>query len=136
MTAAQAERWLVLLMRLTGIAMLLALVGVAMPAKWMAATHEWLGMGIFPEAPIVVYLARSLAAFYAFMGGLFLIFAREPQRYGLLIRYTAWVAALGGVGVTALDFHLGLPLLWSLGEGPPTILLGLALLFLERKARG
>ena len=36
----------------------------------MAACHEAMGLGPFPDAPIVEYLARSVSAYYAMLGGL------------------------------------------------------------------
>jgi hypothetical protein len=38
----------------------------------MAATHAWLGMGDFPRAPLVDYLARSASLMYAQHGAVFL----------------------------------------------------------------
>ena len=36
--------------------------------SWIAASHEWLGMGDYPDRPIVDYLARSLSLFYGLVG--------------------------------------------------------------------
>jgi len=34
-----------------------AIALVMMPGSWMAAVHEWLGMGVLPDKPVVEYLA-------------------------------------------------------------------------------
>jgi hypothetical protein len=43
---------------------------VAAPYSWMNAIHQWLGLGVLPDAPVAGYLARSTSAFYAMLGGL------------------------------------------------------------------
>ena len=72
----------------------------------MVATHERLGLGAFPDPPITIYLARSLSAFYAIVGGLLLLFF--------------------------IDRSAGLPPMWSLGEGPFVAVLGLVMSWLVR----
>lgn len=42
------------------------------------------------------------------------------------------VAALGAI-LTNLDFSIGLPVDWSRGEGPPTILVGVGFIWLARR---
>ncbi len=37
--------------------------------------------------------------------------------------------------LTVVDYRAGLPIWWTLGEGPPVILTGVAMLYLLRKAR-
>ena len=55
-------------LRLVGLSAILAIVAVVMPFSWMAAAHEFLGMGEMPEGAIVDYLARSLSAVYVVLG--------------------------------------------------------------------
>ncbi len=57
------ERVLKLILQINGAVMATALVAVFLPQDWMAAIHQWLGLGKFPEGIIVDYLARSLSAF-------------------------------------------------------------------------
>ena len=64
----KSDKVLVILLRFGGVIALFALVAVFMPLSWMAATHRWLGLGEMPTGPVVEYLARSLSAFYAFLG--------------------------------------------------------------------
>ena len=49
---------LTLQLRLAGGILLLAFLAVFLPRGWMAAIHEWLGLGVFPQVPIVDYLTR------------------------------------------------------------------------------
>jgi hypothetical protein len=40
-----------------------------------------------------------------------------------------------GVALTAIDFAAGMPPMWSWSEGPPTVLVGAAYVWLARRAR-
>lgn len=131
----KAEKILVCLLRVFGGVTLLALVAVCMPSSWMAACHEWLGLGTFPDAPIVDYLARSLSAFYAIMGGLVLLISRDVRRYAAVITYVAVVCIVFGVTSLIIDIRLALPTWWIVGEGPFVAALGAVILILQTRAK-
>ena len=84
-------RWL---LRLFGIATLCAIPAIFMPRSWMDWCHRRIGLGPLPEGVIVDYLARSLSAFYAILGGILLICAHDIRRYSAIITYiaTGWTA--------------------------------------------
>ena len=131
MRAEQATSTLKLLLRVIGSSSLLALIFVAAPESWMAAIHAELGLGPLPEAPIVGYLARSTSAFYAIEGGLFWVLSFNPVRYRPVLRYLGVITALFGVVLFTVDWLEGLPLSWTLWEGPFVGLFGLAVLWLS-----
>ena len=58
------ERLLVVLLRIGGVVTSAAFLAVFLPVEWMAATHQWLGLGEFPRAPVVDYLAHEVAVMY------------------------------------------------------------------------
>jgi len=129
------ETWLRLVLRITGIVALPAIVAVFMPREWMAAIHAWLGLGQFPAGPIVEYLARGLSAFYAMLGGLVLLVSFDVRRHEQVIRYLAVVGLVFGVVIFAIDLLIGLPLFWTVGEGPATVALSAAILILQWRAK-
>jgi len=133
--AAVWERRLVLFLRILACVTGLALFAVFMPRHCMATTHEWLGVGKFPDGPIVEYLARSLSAFYAMHGGLMWLISTDPRRCAPLLTYVAWTTTVFGAGLLAIDSLAGLPLQWTAMEGPFVVVLGLVMLFLKTKAR-
>lgn len=112
--------------------MLLAFLAIFLPVEWMAATHRWLGLGHFPAVPIVDYLTRSLSALYAIHGGLLLVVSGNVRRYSVVVAYLAVVSILFGVAMVVIDLRAGMPLFWTLGEGPPLFAFGLLLLYLLR----
>ncbi len=112
--------------------MLLAIPTTFLPVDWMAAVHRWLGLGDFPATPIVDYLTRSLSLLYALHGGVLIAVAADVRRYAPVIVYVGAAHALFGMVILGVDLHAGLPLHWTLGEGPPITVLGLVLLWLAR----
>lgn len=129
-----AQRLLAWLLYIMGGMMTAAFVAVVMPTTWMAEIAMWLGVGPLPRTPLTEYLTRSLSAIYALFGLLTLYLARHAGRYLDLIVVVGWLTVALGVVLTALDFGIGMPPLWSWGEGPPTIVAGWAFVWLARRA--
>ena len=126
--------WIRVLLRLAGGFIVLAFLAMLMPARWMAATHRYLGMGELPQSPAVEYLARSISALYGFHGVLLLIIASDPARYRALVTYVAVMNVVFGLLILAIDLEAGMPALWTAFEGPPVAAFGLALGALNRRA--
>jgi len=132
----KAEVAVKLLLRVGGGTCLLAVVAVVMPSSWMAAVHERLGMGPLPEGAVVEYLARSLSAMYALLGGLMVLLAGDVRRYAGAITYVAAGHVLLAAVVTAAALTSGMPWYWAAGEGSSGAAFGAALLLLQARARG
>jgi len=125
------ERLFKLFLRILGTAALLALVAVVMPYSWMNATHQWLGMGQLPAEPIVGYLARSTSAFYALLGGLFWVASFDLHRHRMVLCYLGIVIVIFGAALFVIDLLGGMPLYWSLTEGPINVGFGVVILALS-----
>ena len=123
-----ANRTLTLLLRLGGGSMLFAVLFVVAPESWMTAIHAALDMGPLPTAPVVGYLARSTSAFYAMIGGLFLIVSFDLVRHRTVLIYLGWATTIFGVVLLGIDGVEGMPPWWTLSEGPFAILFGLVIL--------
>lgn len=124
------ERLLRILLRTGGVSMLLATFAIFMPVRWMAGTHVWLGLGEFPESPLVDYLTRSASLLYAWHGGLLLVLSSDIRRYRPVLLYLGLVTAIGGLILLGIDLHAGMPSFWTLAEGPPVALLGCLMVLL------
>ena len=130
-TAAKALSWLLIL--LGGVAML-AVVPMVMPTAWMEAVNDSIGLGPFHRSPLMEYLTRSLSALYALIGTLILYVGLNVRRYLPLIVIVGWLTVALGVALTGIDFAVGMPASWSWSEGPPTVVLGWAFVWLARRA--
>jgi hypothetical protein len=126
------EKLLILLLRLSAIVLLLAFPMILLPVEWMAVTHRWLGLGEFPASPLVDYLTRSISFLYGFHGGLLLLIASDVRRYRGLLVYVIAMGFAFGAAIIPIDLHAGLPLRWTLGEGPLIIITALVMGILLR----
>jgi len=126
-----------LFLRVLGSVALLAVFAVIMPHSWMNAIHQRLGMGQLPPEPIVGYLARSTSAFYALLGALLWVVSSDLVRHRPVLRFLGWAIILFGGMLLIVDFVEGMPLWWSLWEGPINMAFGAIILILSnRTARG
>ena len=130
-----SARLLVLLLRVAGVITVTAFLAILLPVEWMAVSHQWLGLGEFPRAPVVDYLARSTAALYGFHGVLILLVSTDPVKYHAIVTYIAVMNVLFGLIVLAIDLHAGMPAYWTFGEGPPIAAFGIVIAFLNSKGR-
>ena len=126
------ERALILLLRLTGALLVLAFFAMFLPTEWMATTHRWLGLGEFPRTPLVDYLTRSASALYCIQGGLMIVLASDVRRFAPVVVYVALADIAFGAAMVAIDLHAGMPLYWTVGEGPTILVVGLLTLWLAR----
>jgi hypothetical protein len=131
----KSDKVLVILLRyLLGIPGLFALVAVFMPLSWMDAAHRWLGLGEMPAGPVVEYLARSVSAFYALLGALFLVMASDLERYRPQVRFFGVAFVLLGIVFTGVDLLAGMPWWWTAFEGPSGLPFGALLYYLASPA--
>jgi hypothetical protein len=135
MTDHTRLRILKILLRIAGICTVAAFLTIPLPVDWMAATHESLGLGEFPRSAVVEYLARSIAGLYGFHGVLLLLISTDPVRYRPIVMYVAVLNVIFGSMLVAIDLHAGMPGWWTISEGPPIIVFGFILFFLNAASR-
>jgi len=126
------EKLLVLILRVSAVVLLAAFPMMLLPVEWMAATHRWLGLGEFPASPLMDYLTRSISFLYGFHGGLLLVVANNVRRYRGVVVYVVIMGLAFGASIITVDLHAGLPLRWTLVEGPSVLVLAATLGLLLR----
>ena len=132
-TENQSEKWLKIMLWLFGGPAAFAIFPFVMPRRWMAVVHQWLGMGVLPDKPIVEYLARSTSAFCAFYGFLLLFLASDVRRYSRVITFQAVaMIILPGAGAF-FGLRAGMPLWWMLGDAASCWLCCGTMLVLQRQ---
>ena len=121
------------ILRVIGFSGMLAIAAVMMPFSWMSSIHEKLGLGEMPAGPIVEYLACSLSAFYALLGVVFWYVSFRVAQYWSFIRLIALLLVFFGAVLWWIGLKTQMPMWWTLLEAPPTILVGLWILYLHRQ---
>ncbi len=114
--SATAERCLVVLLRLGGLVCAIALLAVVMPRAWHASIYAWLGLGTFPDAPIVEYLARGVSGVCGIYGVLLIWLARDVRRYASLIAMQAVLLMGVSLAATMALIDSGMPGWWLYGD--------------------
>ena len=127
------EKLLRLLLIGFGICCSIAVVPFLMPTSWMAACHQWLGLGDFPEAPIVEYLARLTSGLCAFLGLLALVLATNVRHYAAVIRLLAVSLATLEIINLLYGFSSGLPAWWIWSDAIGAGVFAIAVLYLQQK---
>ncbi len=124
------ERILIWLLRIGGVVMLTALGAVVMPYEWMNVIHQQQGLGQLPHVPIVGYLTRSVSAMYALHGALLLFIATDVRRYLPVLRFLAFAGIVFGTVMLGIDYFVGMPVPWMVGEGPSVVVFSAVILWL------
>lgn len=132
---SREERLLVLILRLDGAVLALAVFAVFLPTEWMDHAHRRLGLGSLPRAPVVEYLTRSLSALYAGLAPVFFYIANDVRKYMDLVVLTALLRGLLGVFLIGIDLDAGMPWFWTLAEGPSIIAISVAQYWLARRVQ-
>ena len=130
MRADKSEKILKWLLIILGGLAVTAVVPMVMPFAWMQGANDALGLAPLADTPLTQYLTRSLSAVYAMFGVLTIYIGLDVRRYRRLIVVIGWLTGLLGLALTGIDFAVGMPPSWSWGEGPPTILVAWAMIWL------
>ena len=128
-----AERQLIWFLRATATMFLCAAPAVVMPTAWMSEIHALLGLGVFPDAPLVQYMTRSMSLLYAVMGASYWFMSCDVQRYLPLLRFTIPCTLAFDVAVIALDVWIPMPITWIVGESIAIVAWTVALWWLVRR---
>ncbi|MBM3994389.1 MAG: hypothetical protein FJ303_09595 [Planctomycetes bacterium] len=104
-------------LRSTALVLLSATAAVFMPTAWMSTIHDWLGLGPFPDAPLVQYLTRSVSLLYAFAGAGYWFMSYDVRRYLPLLRFTIPCTVVFDIVIVAIDVWIEMPTAWIIGEG-------------------
>ena len=127
MNQPRTETFLRIVLRWEGTVSLLALGAVVMPFSWMDAAHQWLGLGRLPDQPVVGYLARSVSALYALVGGLLWALSFDLQRNRPTLCFLGVSIVIFGAMLFGIDWVAGLPVWWRFWEGPIVMIIGTAI---------
>lgn len=110
------DRTIVIALRAIGALDMLSFAAAVMPFEWMQWTHQALGLGVMPKAPIAEYLARSTSIFYAIHAATLFFLSMDVARYRPVIRFLALLALMHGLFLLWSDLKSGMPYWWVAAE--------------------
>ena len=123
------ERIQRVLLRLAGAFEILAFIAVVMPRSWMEISHEWLGLGLMPHGPVLMFLIRQASYTYGMHGISLWVLALNVKRFRPLIILNGIAYLLAAPAFWAIDYTSGMPLWWTFGDCIGCGVLGAALLW-------
>lgn len=123
-------QWILLL---SGVFLMSAFATTLLPVSWMASTHQWLGLGEFPNSPITIYLARSTSLLYGVHGLLMFYTGWSIETHWRWVTIFGWLHVLMGSSMVMIDWTSGMPAYWTAIEGPPVAILGVVILLLLKR---
>ena len=125
------KRLLVWLLRIAGAVEILAFVAVVMPRSWMEISHEWLGMGVMPEGPLVMFMIRQASYAYGMHGISMFVIASNVVRFRPLVILNGVSFLLAAPVFFLIDYTSGIPFWWTINDTVTCALFGIALLALS-----
>ena len=128
MNIDRLQAWL---LRLTGATEILAFISVVMPRSWMESAHSWLGLGIMPDGPLIMFMIRQASYAYGMHGVSLWLMATDVKRYQPLIIFNAVSFLIAGFLFPLIDYTTGMPLWWTFVDGFGCASFGVAVLILN-----
>jgi hypothetical protein len=120
------------LLRLAGLAEILAFIAVVMPRSWMEASHAWLGLGVMPVGTIIMFLTRRASYVYGVHGIFLCVLASDVVRFRPLVRLNGASFLVASPVFLIIDYTSGTPFYWTVIDTVGCAFLGGALLWLDR----
>lgn len=123
---------LVWLLRLVGVTEILAFFAVVMPRSWMEISHTWLGMGVMPDGPLIMFMIRQASYAYGMHGVSLLVLASDVVRFRKLLVLNGISFLLAGPIFFWIDYTTGMPWWWTVVDSLGCGFTGAAILLLSR----
>lgn len=125
------KRLLVWLLRVVGAVEILAFIAVVMPRSWMEISHEWLGMGVMPDGPLVMFMIRQASYAYGMHGISMFVIASNVVRFRPFVILNGISFLLAAPVFFLIDYTSGIPFWWTINDTLTCAFFGVALLALS-----
>ena len=114
---------------------LLSAPGMFLPLKTIESLFRVFGGGDFPDSPLLIYAFRLMSATYVGVGIFFVILARQPNNYPLLVPFSGVCSVLLGLVCAITGMTAKMPPLWFLSDALSCIVIGALILAFWKKAQ-
>jgi len=121
---------------IAGILCLISVAGVFLPLSTWQSIANFFGLEeTISDSPLVNYSVRLMCATYAGVGVFFIILARRPGDYGIMVPFSGLAAVVLGVVCAITGLTVAMPVLWFLGDSIPCIVLGVLIMVFWRQTK-
>jgi hypothetical protein len=120
---------------IAGIGCLLAGIALFLPISALDSMVKLFSEESLPSSAVSFYLLRLILATYFGIGLFYIILAREPVKYGMMIPFSGIIAVFIGVVCAVAGLVYEMPVLWFLGDATPSIVLGVLIFIFWQKAK-
>jgi len=120
---------------LAAIGCLLSVFGMFMPMSMWQSVAEFFGVEPLPDTPLFEYIMRVMSATYVGIGVFYVILARKPLSYGVMVPFSGIGAVLLGVVCLIVGMSLEFSPAWYLGDAISCIIVGALILFFWKQAK-
>lgn len=118
-----------------GIGCLTAFPFIVLPWALIENLYRWFGQEPVPGVPPAMYLFRITCGVVGLVGIYFIILARNPSTYLLLIKFSAFGLMAYGLLCVIVGLIVGMFPVIFLGDGLFGIILGVVIVILSAKAQ-
>lgn len=119
----------------SAIACLMSAPGVVLPMSYWESIAGFFGAEPLPDSPLFEYMVRLMSATYVGIGVFFIILARNPGKYGVMVPFAGYAAVLLGLTCAVTGIAISMPILWFLGDAAGCLILGVLILIFWQKAK-
>ena len=126
------QRVVAWLLRIAGAVEMLAFIAVVMPRAWMETSHFWLGLGVMPGGPIIMFMIRQASYTYSMHGISLWVIAADVERFRPLVILNGIAFVIAAPVFFLIDYSAGMPWWWTLGDTSGCGVFGAAVLWLSR----
>ena len=120
---------------IAGVGCLLAGIAMFLPLGMLESMVKVFGEESFPSSAVFFYLLRVTLATYFGIGLFYVILARDPMKYGVIVPFSGVIAVFIGVVCAVAGLLFEMPVLWFLGDAIPCLVLGVLIFIFWKKSQ-
>jgi hypothetical protein len=120
---------------IAGVGCLLAGIALFLPIGALDSMVRLFSEESLPRSAVSFYLLRLVLATYFGIGLFYVILARDPMRYGVMIPFSGIIAVFIGIVCAAAGLLYEMPVLWFLGDAIASIVMGVLIFIFWQKAQ-
>lgn len=98
----------------------------------MEVSHTWLGLGVMPGGPLIMFMIRQASYTYGMHGVSLLVLSTDVIRFRALVVLNGIAYLLAGPIFFLIDYGSGMPWYWTVIDSFGCGFTGAAILLLDR----